>query len=161
MSDSRARCPAPVVTGADGRAGHIRHPADAHGYPIDLASLAGVRAAAVSDGLGYGLPDGPLNDLVLIANELATNAVRHGGGSGRMWLWCGDGRVYCQVVDQGSGMSDPDHAGEKPTDRNALTGRGLWLIRQMAERIDIDTGMDGTTVTVAIPLNPLSKRPEH
>jgi len=134
--------------------GQIPHPTGARSYPVALSTLASVRAAAASEGQRYGLAGRPLNDLVLVANELATNAVRHGGGSGLMWLWCDDGCVYCQVRDQGAGMHDPMHAGERASSTNALTGRGLWLVRQMSDRLDIDSDGGGTTVTVAIPVDP-------
>ena len=91
--------------------------------------------------------------LYSIANELATNVIRHGGGVGRMWFWRRDGAAYCQVSDGGPGIQDPTSAGEKPTDSNALTGRGLWLVRQMSEHVDIDTSIDGTTVTVTVSID--------
>jgi anti-sigma regulatory factor (Ser/Thr protein kinase) len=37
-----------------------------------------------------------------------------------------------------------------PRDPNALTGRGLWLIRQMSHQVHIETDSRGTTVTVTI-----------
>lgn len=129
----------------------VRRPDSAHGYAVDLPALAQLRHAVTRHGQQFGLADGPLNDLILIANELATNVVRHGGGVGRMWLWHVDGCVYCQVADRGPGLRDPHDAGHKPSDPNALTGRGLWLIRQMSHQVQIDTNAQGTTVTVTIP----------
>jgi anti-sigma regulatory factor (Ser/Thr protein kinase) len=128
----------------------IVRPDSARGYPVDLPALAQLRSAVTYHGRQFGLGEGPLNDLVLIANELATNVVRHGGGVGRMWLWRLDGCVYCQVTDRGPGLRDADHAGEKPGDPNALTGRGLWLIRQMSHQVHIETDAHGTTVTITI-----------
>jgi anti-sigma regulatory factor (Ser/Thr protein kinase) len=138
--------PINISTGGSG----IVRPDSARGYAVDLPALAQLRNAIARHGQQYGLGDGPLNDLVLVANELATNVVRHGGGVGRMWLWHLDGCVYCQVTDRGPGLRDADHAGEKPLDPNALTGRGLWLIRQMSHRVHIETDAHGTTVTVTI-----------
>lgn len=139
---------APIQISAGGSG--IGRPADAKGLAVDLPALAQLRQAVTRHGQRFGLADGPLNDLVLIANELATNVVRHGGGVGRMWLWDLDGCVYCQVTDRGPGMRDPNQAGEKPDDPNALTGRGLWLIRQMSHQVHIETDGHGTTVTVTI-----------
>jgi anti-sigma regulatory factor (Ser/Thr protein kinase) len=155
MSDGRTRRVATGSSVASDDHGHIAHPTDARSYPVELSSLAGLRAAAAVEGRRYGLAGRPLNDLVLVANELATNAVRHGGGTGWMWLWCRDGCVYCQVSDHGDGMRDPIHAGERASSTNALTGRGLWLVRQMSDRLDIDSSNGGTTVTVAIPVHPV------
>jgi anti-sigma regulatory factor (Ser/Thr protein kinase) len=144
---ARGQAPIQISTGRD-----IVRPDTAAGYAVDLPALVALRHAVTRHGQQLGLAEGRLNDLVLIANELATNVVRHGGGVGRMWLWRRDGCVYCQVVDRGPGMSDPSHAGEKPNDPNALTGRGLWLIRQMSHQVHIDTTAQGTTVTVTIPI---------
>lgn len=132
------------------RGSGIGRPHDAQGLAVDLPALARLRQAVTREGQRFGLSEGPLNDLVLIANELATNVVRHGGGVGRMWLWHLDGCVYCQVADRGPGLRDLLLAGERPNDPNALTGRGLWLIRQMSHRVHIETGSDGTTVTVTV-----------
>lgn len=158
MSHGADPRPGPTVTRPSPGAPHARRPHDARAYGVDLRSLAAVRAAALLHGRQYGLSDGPLHDLVLIANELATNVVRHGGGVGRMWFWRRNGCAYCQVSDGGPGMQDPASAGEKPTDSNALTGRGLWLIRQMSDHVDIDTSNDGTTVTVTVPIDSVASR---
>ena len=147
--DSHRNGGAPIHISSGGSG--IGRPDDAQGYAVDLPALAQLRHAVTRHGRQFGLADGPLNDLVLIANELATNVVRHGGGVGRMWLWHLDGCVYCQVADRGPGMRDLSRAGEKPGDPNALTGRGHWLIRQMSHQVHIETDGHGTTVTVTIP----------
>ena len=148
---SHARIGAAPIDISAGGSSAVR-PDGAHGYAVDLPALAQLRHAVTRHGEQFGLDDGPLNDLVLIANELATNVVRHGGGAGRMWLWQLDGCVYCQVTDRGTGMRHADDVGQKPTDPNALTGRGLWLIRQMSRQVQIETNAQGTTVTVTIPV---------
>ena len=35
----------------------------------------------------------------------------------------------------------------------ALTGRGLWMIRKLTDRMRIETGPAGTTVTVATAID--------
>jgi anti-sigma regulatory factor (Ser/Thr protein kinase) len=145
---ARSQAPIEISTGSH----DIVRPDSATGYAVDLPALVALRNAVTQHGQQLGLAEAQLNDLVLVANELATNVVRHGGGVGRMWLWRFDGCVYCQVVDRGPGMSDPSHAGQKPNDPNALTGRGLWLIRQMSRQVHIDTTAQGTTITVTIPI---------
>ena len=73
-------------------------------------------------------------DLVLIANELATNVIRHGGGRGKMWLWCDDRGATCQVSDWGGGMPEPERAGTILADPESVEGRGLWLVRRMSQQ---------------------------
>jgi anti-sigma regulatory factor (Ser/Thr protein kinase) len=89
-----------------------------------------------------------VDDLVLIAHELASNAVRHGGGSGRLRLWRDDYRVICRVSDGGRGIASV--AEELPGPRSE-GGRGLWIARRLAA-VRIDTGPGGTTVTAAVAL---------
>jgi anti-sigma regulatory factor (Ser/Thr protein kinase) len=130
--------------------GEVGHPPDAASFVVDLASLGRLRDAVTRCATDCGLAGLAVSNLVLVANELATNVVRHGGGTGRMWLWCADRRMYCQVIDAGPGLSDPEAAGMSPSEPTALTGRGLWLVRQMSDRLHIRTGPGGTTVTVAV-----------
>jgi anti-sigma regulatory factor (Ser/Thr protein kinase) len=162
-SGRRATSGGPATTAGDGQrphapirishaAGQFGRPEDAPTCAVDLSSLATLRGAVTEHGRDFGLVGEPLQDLVLVANELATNVVRHGGGTGQLWLWRSDGCVYCQVSDTGPGLRDGAHAGDKPTDANALTGRGLWLIRQMSAAVHLDTGAHGTTVTVTLPV---------
>jgi anti-sigma regulatory factor (Ser/Thr protein kinase) len=118
--------------------------------PFDAGNLLPLRAAvaAYAAELGAGTR---LDDLVLIAHELASNAVRHGGGSGRLRLWRDGYRVICRVSDRGRGITDADSAGtELPPPRSA-GGRGLWIARRLAT-MRIDTGPKGTTITAAVPL---------
>ena len=44
------------------------------------------------------------NDLVLAANEIATNSVRHAGGWGLLRVWRDAGALVCEVTDHGSGL---------------------------------------------------------
>ena len=59
----------------------------------DLIRLRSAVAAYAAE-LGAG---GKGEDVVLIAHELASNAVRHGGGAGRLRLWRDDYRLLCRV----------------------------------------------------------------
>jgi CheY-like chemotaxis protein/anti-sigma regulatory factor (Ser/Thr protein kinase) len=136
----RRRGPAagPTVTAATGL------------FTVDLAALGRLRQVVSEHARICGLRGTAVEDIVLIANELATNVIRHGGGLGEMSLWCADGVVYCRVRDQGPGLSDPDRAGLAAVDLTASAGRGLWLIRQLADSLRIESGPGGTTVTAAV-----------
>lgn len=83
---------------------------------------------------------------MVAVNELLTNAVRHGGGTGHVALWCVDGSVWCEVTDRGDGLAAP--APERPAP-DELGGRGLWLVRQLIDTIDITSGPEGTAVRIS------------
>jgi serine/threonine-protein kinase RsbW len=119
---------------------------------VDIGSLAAARQVVERFALAHGLAGDRLNDLVLAANELAINAVRHGGGRGTMRAWYDGETVWCQVRDEGPGM--PDEIASRswtpePPSHTALEGRGLWLVHRMAATTIIETGPEGTTVTIA------------
>jgi anti-sigma regulatory factor (Ser/Thr protein kinase) len=117
---------------------------------VEAGSLSLLREAVARFARRCGLSGTAVRDFVLVANELATNVIIHGGGIGRMWLWCRGGAVYCQVSDQGGGMTRPESAGTTAREPAATGGRGLWLIRQLCQRLYIATDATGTTVTVAM-----------
>lgn len=133
---------------------HRRRPALVPEHGVDLGSLGAVRQFVDEQSRALGLAPESVDDFVLAANELATNVVRHGGGRGRVWVWCVDGVVFCQMTDRGPGMADTADAGEAPSAPTAMTGRGFWMIRRMTDRMSIETGPSGTTVTVAIAIAP-------
>ena len=102
--------------------------------------------------------------MTAVAHELAANSVVHGAGHGRLRLWAADGFLYCQVSDGGRGgtADQPDQVG--PSGDGAAPwpvqhGHGLWLVRQVADRVDITPGPAGTTATARFPLGPPRLRP--
>ena len=89
------------------------------------------------------------DDIVLVAHELATNVVRHGGGAGRLRLWRSGHRILCRVSDSGPGLADAELAGTAPPSPRMPGGRGLWIARRLAE-LRIETGPTGTVVIATI-----------
>jgi anti-sigma regulatory factor (Ser/Thr protein kinase) len=119
-------------------------------------NLFALRSAVAAHGSELGLAGAVLADLVLVAHELAANAVRHGGASvtapGRLRLWREGGTVVCEVTDDGPGLTDPS-VGTEPVAVQANSGRGIWIARQVAGAVTITTGAQGGT-TVRITLVP-------
>ena len=98
-----------------------------------------------------GLTDLALYQFVVAINEIATNAVEHGGGAGRLELWRQGGRVCCSVTDEGNGLpAGYDHNTERPQ-ASAVRGRGLWLARQFSDDFTVHSDTNGTRVTLAGP----------
>ncbi len=115
---------------------------------FDSTNLVSLRSAVAAHGSALGLPGTRVNDLVLVAHELASNAVRHGGGSGRLRVWRVDGSVYCEVTDMGGGFLY--HPPERMPSVNATGGRGLWIIAKLADRIRVESGGDGTVTLIEL-----------
>jgi len=94
-----------------------------------------------------GLPRQRIEDLVLVANELACNSILHGGGTGTMRLWREPGTVVCEVRDRGV-IRDPLVGRTRP-DPTAEGGAGLWIANQVCDLVQIrSTPGRGTTVRV-------------
>jgi serine/threonine-protein kinase RsbW len=81
-------------------------------------------------------------------NEITTNAVRHGGGRGRLELWRTAGHLHCRVTDHGAGIPAGRHRPRRP-DTHAVGGRGLWLASKASTDLHIETGTGGTKVTLS------------
>jgi anti-sigma regulatory factor (Ser/Thr protein kinase) len=111
-----------------------------------LAELVAVRHEVEEFGAVHGLTDVALYRFVVAVNELTTNAVRHGGGAGRLELWRAGTVLRCRVVDAGPGL--PAERPRTPTPPRALSGRGLWLAQRNTDSIEIDSRPSGTSITV-------------
>jgi serine/threonine-protein kinase RsbT len=118
-------------------------------FDMDGLDRLRVAVAAYAEAWGAGASVG---DIVLTAHELCSNAVKYGGGAGRLRMWREGGRILCQVTDFGPGMADPAGRGLEAPSPYATGGRGLWIARRLAD-VHIDTGPRGTTVTAAITVS--------
>jgi anti-sigma regulatory factor (Ser/Thr protein kinase) len=86
----------------------------------------------------------PVEELVLAVNEIATNSIRHGGGSGTLRLWREDEVLLCEVRDAGH-IRDPMLGLVEP-DGLAATSRGLWIANQFCDLVQIRSSQDGSVV---------------
>lgn len=115
---------------------------------FDRGQVTEIRHAVASYARESGLADQRLEDFVLAVNELITNAIRHGGGHGRLRMWRDGAGVTCEVSDTGLGMAtDQVISRERPAPGTA-GGWGLWLARKLSDEMAVQTGPDGTTVRV-------------
>jgi anti-anti-sigma factor len=125
---------------------------------FDADSLYALRAAVEAHAAEAGMREGRRGDLVIAVHELAANAVRHGAGTGRLRMWRLEGVLRCRVTD--GGVSEPDRpvgagrvTGPVPQDLAAVWpvehGRGLWMVRQLADQFSLSSGPGGTLVDVA------------
>ncbi|WP_084370332.1 ATP-binding protein [Microbispora sp. ATCC PTA-5024] len=146
MTDDRQMdTPPGTAEASDGGGG----PMDAGGpapildQPFDRDSLYALRATLEAHATHAGLPHGRATDLVLIVHELATNAVFHSSGTGRVRIWRSAGSLRCEVSDAGG----PAPAGRDAAAWPVRHGHGLWLARYLTDRFTIASGTDGTVAT--------------
>ncbi|MET7425908.1 ATP-binding protein [Dactylosporangium sp. NPDC005555] len=120
---------------------------------FDVDGLYGLRATLAAHASRLGADDEQIEHLLLVASELATNAIIHGGGTGQLRLWHHDTVLYCQVTDQGPGILDPAGGSTMPDPTRSEGGRGLWICRNLTAELSVDVGPDGrgTTVTATLP----------
>jgi anti-sigma regulatory factor (Ser/Thr protein kinase) len=109
------------------------------------ADLATVRAFITTRARRAGLTARRINDLVIAISELAANTLAHTSGPGTLLVWATDEDMICQVHDGGQ-LSDPDPGRARPEPDALGGGRGLWVVRQICDRVDIWVGADGTTI---------------
>ena len=128
---------------------------------IDSASLLRIRRTVAEAAKRCGFSEDRVRDAVLVASELVTNVIRHGGGRGRMWLRCEQGTLRFRVTDRGRGLADPAQACRPPPDPMHASGRGLWMVQQLSQRVTISTGRTGTTVTTVMSDNAVSAPPRR
>ena len=118
----------------------------------DLASvdLSLVRRLVESEARGAGLEEDRVADLVLAVNEIATNALVHGGPPASIRVWRrGDGEeeIVFDVRDGGAGVADP-LAGQLRPDAGRGRGWGLWIARMVADAVEIRSVAGGSGVSV-------------
>jgi anti-sigma regulatory factor (Ser/Thr protein kinase) len=117
------------------------------------ADLARVRRFTAAWAHQAGLSPDRIRDLVLAVAELAANTLRHTSEPGTLTLWATRDEVICQVQDQGQ-IADPLAGTARPAPNAPGGGRGLWLVRQITDRVEIRTGPAGTTVRVHMRRSP-------
>jgi anti-sigma regulatory factor (Ser/Thr protein kinase) len=114
---------------------------------FDDDQLAQVRAFVTEAAYSAQLGGARGEDLVVAVNELATNSVTHGGGRGTLLVWMDGDTLMCEVRDAGR-IADP-LAGRIRPEPDQLAGRGLWLVNNLCDLVQIrSTPQTGTAVRV-------------
>ena len=84
--------------------------------------------------------------LELAASELATNSVRHGGGTGTVAMWLESAAVVVEFSDSGR-VADP-LTGRLMPPLDAVGGRGVYLVNQLCDLVQLRSSDRGTTIRV-------------
>ncbi len=107
-------------------------------------SLAELRRWVSFAASAAGLEPEHIEDLTLAVSEAATNTLQHAGGDGELRLWRHEGCIVCEVHDHGR-ILDP-LAGRLPVPIDEPSGRGLWLIHQLCDLVQIRSSAAGNVV---------------
>lgn len=116
--------------------------------PFGEGELPVVRRTARALGRVHGLPAERIDDFVIALNEVATNAVEHGGGIGELRLWSDQGHLVAEVADRG--VIDDALVGRLPPALDLESRRGLWLANQLCDLVQIHSAEHGTTIRVLV-----------
>lgn len=120
--------------------------------PFGPGDLRDLRRAAAALAAKWGAVPDQVDALKLIVGELAANAIRHASGRGRLRMWRRGEQIHCEVSDAGPGFRDPERVGLQRPAPMSLGGRGIWLVRALADEVTIGGGPVGATVTAQIRL---------
>jgi anti-sigma regulatory factor (Ser/Thr protein kinase) len=111
---------------------------------FEAVPLTDVRAFVSRFAAAHGLGKSKTHDLVLAANEVVTNSLRHGGGRGILRMWPGEGVLVCEIRDGGR-IDDPMVGRIRPTDPQE-SGLGLWLVNQLCDLVQVRSFQTGAVV---------------
>jgi serine phosphatase RsbU (regulator of sigma subunit)/anti-sigma regulatory factor (Ser/Thr protein kinase) len=120
--------------------------------PNDPARLAEMREFVAAYLAAVRAPVEPSSELLLAVGEATANATRHGRIDDRSEV-----RIRCSldgpdavvaVADDGTGFQPSEEDLAAPQDRFASGGRGMYLMKALADHIDVTGSRTGTTVTL-------------
>ncbi len=115
----------------------------------DPGEIAPVRDAVhdLAERAGYGER---ADDLALAIDELIANAQEHGAAPIRVVAEADAGTgVHVEVCDSGSGFDWSEAVREHPPLPDSRRGRGLWIVRQLVDRVTVERdGNEATRIRV-------------
>lgn len=113
---------------------------------FQAGSLGDLRSQVSREASRAGFGPSRAADVVTAVNEVASNSLRHGGGSGVLRVWHAPDAVVCEVSD--GGHIDEPLVGPLRPGTGDRGGRGLWIVNQLCELVQIRSTSAGTTVRV-------------
>ncbi len=124
------------------------------GFTAD--TLLNLRGEAARFALRNGMPAGRTAQFVTALNEIATNSILHGGGSGTIRMWRQAGKVIAEIHD--AGVFDRPLADRHTPEDGTIDARGLWLANQLCDLVQIRRMNDGTVFRLHVktgdPMHP-------
>jgi anti-sigma regulatory factor (Ser/Thr protein kinase) len=108
------------------------------------ADLSPARSFAVSYAGWVGMSEDGIDDLQLIATELATNSLMYTDGACRLAFWRQDEHLVCEARDTGR-FEDP-MVGRLDPGPSSPASRGLYLVNAISDLVRTHTTSTGTTI---------------
>ena len=118
----------------------------------ESADLRPARSFAVSYADWVGLSQDGVEELQLIATELASNSLLYTDGECRLAFWRHNEHLVCEARD--SGRFDDPMVGLRPPDESATASRGLFLVNAMTDLVRTHTTTTGTTIQAYLRIEP-------
>jgi anti-sigma regulatory factor (Ser/Thr protein kinase) len=117
---------------------------------FDAGCLSTLRALVADRARQVGLSADREADLVLSVNEIAANSIQYAGGSGTLNIWRDGGSVVCEIRDKGT-ITDP-LVGRLAPGTSPESSRGLWVVNQLCDLVQVRSSADGTVVRMHMSL---------
>ena len=140
--DALERCNQPLTTNPGAVTYMVRKSAD----------LSPARAFALSYAGWIGLSEEVIDDLQLIATELATNSLMYTGGACRLAFWREGEHLVCEARD--AGCFDDPFVGRLDPGPTGPASRGLYLINAISDLVRTHTTSTGTTIQAYLRFDP-------
>jgi anti-sigma regulatory factor (Ser/Thr protein kinase) len=151
-----------------------RHPCEDYVDPLETYAAADrplpepepsivAHRLSVSDGLGAfrsavkgqaqsaGMGPDRVAGFVVAANEAAANTLIHAGGNGAARIWHDEEELVCELSD--TGVIDDPLVGRRIPAADQTGGRGIWLMNQLSDLVEIRSGPRGTVVRIHMRRN--------
>lgn len=119
-------------------------------------TLLNVRGEAARFAVRSGMAASRTALFVTALNEIATNSILHGGGSGTLRMWRGVGKVIAEIHDAGD-FDRPLADRHAPGD-GTIDARGLWLANQLCDLVQIRKPEQGTVFRLHLKIDPVRRR---
>ncbi len=119
-------------------------PDGAHHLSFVVDDLSCLRRSVCKWALEAGVSEDGAEHLVVAANELATNSIAHGGGAGVLRAWTEPDAFVVEVSDRGV-ISDLLIGRGLALDA-AESGRGVWIVNQLCDLVQMRSLETGTVV---------------
>ncbi|MEU1506939.1 sensor histidine kinase [Kitasatospora sp. NPDC005748] len=124
----------------------LPEPVGATALAYSTGQLAQIRHHAETWARSTALTPARQGDLVLAVSEATANSLAHGGGSGTLRLWTGENAAVIAEIHDDGHLSDPLAGRHRPRLASTGGGRGLWMIHQLCDLVEIRATEGGLTL---------------